>query len=135
MPRKAIIVGAGVESLAAAVRLQADGWDVEVRERAPAPHDTGTSLGLWHGALRAVDTIGLYDLAAPLPRYVSGRVALVGDAAHAMTPTRQGPVRRWSTVSSSPANSPLTPPGPRTRSPRMTGRAGHPPNGLRTPPG
>ncbi|MGW5940166.1 hypothetical protein ACWIG3_17030 [Streptomyces celluloflavus] len=34
------------------------------------------------GALRYV----LYHLAPPLPSYLSGRTALIGDAAHAMTP-------------------------------------------------
>ncbi|MET9765047.1 FAD-dependent monooxygenase [Streptomyces sp. NPDC006372] len=59
MPKKAIIVGGGIGGLAAAVHLQASDWDVEVRERAPAPPGTGTSLGLWPGALRALDQLGV----------------------------------------------------------------------------
>ncbi|MFC9506448.1 FAD-dependent monooxygenase [Streptomyces sp. NPDC057002] len=59
MPKKAIIVGGGTGGLAAAVHLQASGWDVEVRERAPAPPGTGTSVGLWPGALRALDELGV----------------------------------------------------------------------------
>ncbi|GAA2083878.1 FAD-dependent monooxygenase [Streptomyces albiaxialis] len=55
-------------------------------------------FGAWHAGVRQVlDRLAgpgdaevyrndLYDLAAPLPSYVSGRIALVGDAAHAMTP-------------------------------------------------
>lgn len=68
MSRKAIIVGGGVGGLAAAVQLQADGWDVEVRERAPALPGTGTSLGLWPGALRALDGLGLGGTARRLAR-------------------------------------------------------------------
>ncbi|MFE1408444.1 FAD-dependent monooxygenase [Streptomyces sp. NPDC058770] len=68
MPRKAIIVGGGIGGLAAAVHLQADGWNVEVHERAPAPPGTGTSLGLWPGALQALDTLGLGDTARRLAR-------------------------------------------------------------------
>ncbi|MGK4906074.1 FAD-dependent monooxygenase [Streptomyces albus] len=55
-------------------------------------------FGDWHpGVRRVLDRLSdegeavvhrndLYDLAAPLPRYVRGHVALIGDAAHAMTP-------------------------------------------------
>lgn len=59
MARKAIIIGAGVGGLAAAVGLRADGWDVEVRERAPGLPETGTALGMWPSALQALDAIGL----------------------------------------------------------------------------
>jgi 2-polyprenyl-6-methoxyphenol hydroxylase-like FAD-dependent oxidoreductase len=52
-------------------------------------------FGHWHGEVRRVlagiteHTLvrnDLYYLARPLPSYVAGRMALIGDAAHAMTP-------------------------------------------------
>jgi 2-polyprenyl-6-methoxyphenol hydroxylase-like FAD-dependent oxidoreductase len=52
-------------------------------------------FGHWHAEVRRVlagiseDTVArndLYYLARPLPSYVDGNVALIGDAAHAMTP-------------------------------------------------
>ncbi|WDV53026.1 FAD-dependent oxidoreductase [Streptomyces coeruleorubidus] len=64
MSRKAIIVGGGIGGLATAVHLRAGGWDVEVHERAPAPPGTGTgtSVGLWPAALRALDELGVGGL-------------------------------------------------------------------------
>ncbi|MEU0195760.1 FAD-dependent monooxygenase [Streptomyces afghaniensis] len=59
MPRKAIIIGGGIGGLATAVHLRSSGWNVEVRERAPAPPGTGTSVGLWPAALRALDELGV----------------------------------------------------------------------------
>lgn len=59
MSRTAIVIGAGIGGLATAVALRQEGWDVEVRERAPARPTTGTSLGLWPGGLRALDALGL----------------------------------------------------------------------------
>ncbi|CAM5480165.1 hypothetical protein SCYAM73S_07743 [Streptomyces cyaneofuscatus] len=57
-------------------------------------------FGAWHDPIPALlDRLGrrnpdpvrelhhdFYELASPLPRFHSGRVALLGDAAHAMTP-------------------------------------------------
>ncbi|MBA0049364.1 2-polyprenyl-6-methoxyphenol hydroxylase [Streptomyces sp. AJS327] len=59
MTTRAIVVGAGIGGLAAAIHLRNSGWDVEVRERAPEPRGTGTAVGLWPGALQALDTLGV----------------------------------------------------------------------------
>jgi 2-polyprenyl-6-methoxyphenol hydroxylase-like FAD-dependent oxidoreductase len=72
-----------------------------VREGVPVPGGDlaalRTRFGGWHGVRRVLDRLSetggagvcrndLYDLAEPLSSYVSGRIALIGDAAHAMTP-------------------------------------------------
>ncbi|WP_179951073.1 FAD-dependent monooxygenase [Xylanimonas oleitrophica] len=71
----------------AAAKAPADGRVPEPRTEALA------RFGTWHAPVRAViEATGAvvrtdgYDLARPLPTFVRGRVALVGDAAHAMTP-------------------------------------------------
>src|SRR5690606_3870830 len=52
-------------------------------------------FGSWHDPIRAliestetraISRHDIYDLASPLSSYVAGRVVLLGDAAHAMTP-------------------------------------------------
>jgi 2-polyprenyl-6-methoxyphenol hydroxylase-like FAD-dependent oxidoreductase len=59
--RRAVIVGAGIGGLTAAVALQRRGWDVTVAERAPALEPVGAGLGLGPNALHALDAIGLSD--------------------------------------------------------------------------
>src|SRR5438477_605960 len=59
--RRAVVVGAGIGGLTAAVALQRRGWDVTVAERAPALEPVGAGLGLGPNALHALDAIGLGD--------------------------------------------------------------------------
>jgi 2-polyprenyl-6-methoxyphenol hydroxylase-like FAD-dependent oxidoreductase len=58
MDGKAVIIGAGIGGLAAARALRQYGWDVTVLERASTLPRTGTTLGLWPQALRALDAVG-----------------------------------------------------------------------------
>ncbi|MER6678318.1 FAD-dependent oxidoreductase [Streptomyces sp. NPDC000983] len=55
----AVVVGAGIGGLTAAVALHRRGWRVTVCERAPQPPATGAGIGLAPNALRALDAIGL----------------------------------------------------------------------------
>jgi 2-polyprenyl-6-methoxyphenol hydroxylase-like FAD-dependent oxidoreductase len=57
----AVVAGAGIGGLAAAVALRRQGWDVTVLERAPALEPVGAGLGLAPNALHALDAIGLGD--------------------------------------------------------------------------
>ncbi|MFJ3925194.1 FAD-dependent monooxygenase [Streptomyces sp. NPDC090022] len=60
MPRRhAVVAGAGIGGLTAAVALHRRGWHVTVCERAPEPPVTGAGIGLAPNALRALDVIGV----------------------------------------------------------------------------
>ena len=56
---RAIVIGAGVGGLAAAIALQRKGWDVSVLERAPALSPVGAGIAIAPNGLHALDTIGL----------------------------------------------------------------------------
>jgi 2-polyprenyl-6-methoxyphenol hydroxylase-like FAD-dependent oxidoreductase len=57
--RHAIVAGAGIGGLTAAVALRRRGWDVTILERAQALEPVGAGLGLGPNALHALDAIGL----------------------------------------------------------------------------
>lgn len=57
--RKAIVVGAGIAGLAAALRLHRAGWQAVVVERAPARRSSGYMLNLIGGGYDAVERLGL----------------------------------------------------------------------------
>ncbi|HET6877478.1 MAG TPA: FAD-dependent monooxygenase [Jatrophihabitans sp.] len=56
---QAVIAGAGVGGLAAAVALHRRGVDVTVVERAAAANASGAALSVWPNALRALDRLGI----------------------------------------------------------------------------
>ncbi|MFF2779115.1 FAD-dependent monooxygenase [Streptomyces sp. NPDC058052] len=57
--RRAVVVGAGIGGLTAAVGLHRRGWRVTVCERAPEPPVTGAGIGLAPNALRALHAVGV----------------------------------------------------------------------------
>ena len=58
---KALIVGAGIGGLAAAIALRRAGWDVRVFERASSPRELGFALLLAPNAMHALRELGLGD--------------------------------------------------------------------------
>ncbi|WP_406312678.1 FAD-dependent oxidoreductase [Streptosporangium sp. NBC_01639] len=58
---RAVVIGAGIGGLTAAVALQRRGWEVTVFERAPSLEPVGSGLAVAANALRALDTIGAGD--------------------------------------------------------------------------
>ncbi|MFI8965947.1 FAD-dependent oxidoreductase [Streptomyces sp. NPDC053493] len=56
---RAVVVGAGIGGLTAAVALSRQGWDVTVLERAAGLAPVGAGIALAPNALRALDRIGL----------------------------------------------------------------------------
>ncbi|MEU4392587.1 FAD-dependent monooxygenase [Kribbella sp. NPDC023855] len=59
--RNAVIVGAGIGGLAAAIAMRRRGWEVSVLERADAVREVGAGISLWPNAIRALDHLGVGD--------------------------------------------------------------------------
>jgi 2-polyprenyl-6-methoxyphenol hydroxylase-like FAD-dependent oxidoreductase len=58
---KAVVVGAGIGGLAAAIALRRAGWDVRVIEQADTPRELGFALALAPNALEALGELGLRE--------------------------------------------------------------------------
>jgi 2-polyprenyl-6-methoxyphenol hydroxylase-like FAD-dependent oxidoreductase len=59
--RSAVVIGAGIGGLTAAVALYRIGWSVTVLERAPVFAQVGAGLTLWPNAVRALGVLGLEE--------------------------------------------------------------------------
>jgi len=64
--RRAVIVGAGIAGLSAAIALGRRGWEVRVLERAPELREVGAGISLWPNAVRALDRLGVGEQARAL---------------------------------------------------------------------
>ena len=62
MARTALIVGAGIGGLSAAIALRQAGWQVRVFERAASPRELGFGLGLAPNAIEALGALGVADI-------------------------------------------------------------------------
>ena len=96
MTRRALVVGAGIGGLAAALGLARQGLEVEVFERAPALQEFGAGLQLSPNATRALGRLGALAAAravASAPRAV--RVLRGGDGAVLARLPVEVAERRW----------------------------------------
>ncbi|UNO39337.1 FAD-dependent monooxygenase [Streptomyces sp. MST-110588] len=84
-PRKAAVVGGGIGGLATAVLLRDGGWSVDVFERSPALPETGTALGMWPSALKALDALGVGERVRAVGRAQSAGAFLRPDGSRIAT--------------------------------------------------
>ncbi|MFE9927836.1 FAD-dependent monooxygenase [Streptomyces sp. NPDC005533] len=75
LQRDAVVAGAGIGGLTAAVALHRRGWRVTVCERAPGPPAVGAGIVLAPNALRAFDAIG-FDVTRAVGRTVPAAMGL-----------------------------------------------------------
>src|SRR5262245_44533236 len=61
MARSALIVGAGIGGLSAAIALRMAGWDVRIFERAGTLRELGFGVGLAPNAMAALAELGVAD--------------------------------------------------------------------------
>jgi len=61
MHQTALIVGAGIGGLSAAIALRQAGWNVRVFAQAPSPRELGFGVGIAPNAVAALDKLGVAD--------------------------------------------------------------------------
>ncbi len=61
--RRAVIAGAGIGGLAAAIGLRRAGWQPVILERSSTPVGIGAGVSLWSNALDALDALGVGEAA------------------------------------------------------------------------
>ena len=96
MRRRALVAGAGIGGLAAALGLARQGFRVDVFERAPALQELGAGLQLTPNATRALRELGVLDAVSALasaPRAV--RVLRGSDGAELVHLPVEDAERRW----------------------------------------
>ncbi|WP_417899929.1 FAD-dependent monooxygenase [Bacillus haimaensis] len=59
MKRKAIVIGAGIGGLSAAIRLKSEGWHVEVFEKVTSLKKTGAGIVLAANGMKALERLGV----------------------------------------------------------------------------
>ena len=64
---RALIIGAGIGGLAAALALRRTGHQVDLFERAPTLREVGAGLTLFPNAMRALRRLGLAESVAVRP--------------------------------------------------------------------
>lgn len=87
MTPKALVIGAGIGGLAAAIALRRAGFDVEVFERGTEMQDAGAGLSLWANAIHALDALGLSEVVASagIPYSIGGLRSWRGDILNTMS--------------------------------------------------
>lgn len=92
--RRALVLGAGIAGLAAALRLERSGWDVGLRERAKGRDAGGHGFILLDNALAALDGLGLGGAAAARGAELA-RFELATHTGAVMLETRLGAARGY----------------------------------------
>ena len=96
MTRRALVVGAGIGGLAAALALARQGFGVDVFERAPALQEFGAGLQLTPNATRALARLGALAAAREIASAPSAvRVLRGADGAELARLPIEGAERRW----------------------------------------
>lgn len=69
--KRALIIGAGIGGVTAALALRQAGLAVTVFERAEQLREVGSALPLWMNALRALEKLGITDQVSAIGRPVT----------------------------------------------------------------
>lgn len=99
MSRKAVIAGAGIGGLGAAIALGLRGWDVQVLERAPALTEVGAGVQIGPNGVRLLEALGVMPALEPWvfePKAIEARRGRTGQRFFHL-PMGEAAVARWGT--------------------------------------